>query len=499
MSLTHQNSKIIFGLKVKQLRLEKGLSFSDLSKATGMSVSYLNEIEKGKKSPKADKVQKLATVLETSYEELISPQLRGKLTAVGELLHSNFLNELPLELFGIELSKVIEIIANSPSRVGAFISTLVELSRNFALKEENFYFHAVRAYQELHYNYFDDIEEAVDKFIEVFQLPTTRAVPAKLLANTLKKRFKYQIVEDGLESYPDLQHLRSIFIPKQQKLILNAQLNDKQKALQLGKELAYNYLKLKSRINTSSFLKVKNFEIVLNNYIAGYFAVGLLVNRNSFIEDIKKLFNQPKWDKAFFLQLLRKYDVSPEVLFQRFNVLPTHFGITKLFFIRVIHNPATKHFKIDKELHLNRQHEPHANGLEEHYCRRWSSINHLETLANRSDKTGEPEVGVQFSKYTETADEYFCFTIARPAYMPSQNHVSVTIGLLVDAELREKIRFLDDTSISRKMVSVTCERCPILDCKERAASPTAIEKRLKKARIDNALKSLMEDKGTTHQ
>jgi len=123
MNLTHQNSKIIFGLKVKQLRIEQGLSFAKLSKTAGMSVSYLNEIEKGKKSPKIDKVRTLAAALGTTYDELVSPTLTGKLAALGELLHSNFLNELPLDLFGIELSKVVDIIANSPSRVGAFIST----------------------------------------------------------------------------------------------------------------------------------------------------------------------------------------------------------------------------------------------------------------------------------------------------------------------------------------------------------------------------------------
>ena len=65
---------------------------------------------------------------------------------VGELLQSNFLNVLPLDLFGIELSKVVEIIANAPVRVGAFISTLLELSRNYALKEENMVIYLFRKY-----------------------------------------------------------------------------------------------------------------------------------------------------------------------------------------------------------------------------------------------------------------------------------------------------------------------------------------------------------------
>ncbi len=491
MNLTHQNSRIIFGLKVKQLRVQKGLSFANLSKAAGLSVSYLNEIEKGKKSPKADKIETLASALGTSYEELVSPVLPGKLAAVGELLHSNFLNELPLDLFGIELSKVVEIIANAPLRVGAFISTLVELSRNFEFKEENFYFNAVRAYQELHYNYFEDIEKSIAKFIKDYKLPTNRAVPVNLLASILKKHFGYHIVEDDLTDYPELQHLRSIFIPKKKKLILNPQLNEKQKALQLGKELAYNYLKLKKRINTSSFLKVNNFQIVLNNYIAGYFAVGLLVNRDAFKKDLQYFFDQSTWDQSYLLQLLLKYDVSPEVLFQRFNILPQDFGMPKMFFMRMIHDPEKESFQIDKELHLNRQHEPHANNLDEHYCRRWLSISQLQSLASNAQSSRQVQVGVQLSKYPESGDEYFCFTIARPAYFPSTKNVSVTIGLLADEDLKSKIKFLDDPAIPRKKVSVTCERCPIMDCKERISPPTAIENRKYKLQMETALENLM--------
>ena len=491
MNLTHQNSKIIFGLKVRQLRIEKDLSFKQLSTAAGMSVSYLNEIEKGKKSPKMDKVKTLATALGTTYDELISPILKGKLAAVGELLHSNFLNELPLDLFGIELSKVVEIIANSPSRVGAFISTLVELSRNFEFKEENFYFNAVRAYQELHHNYFEDIEKSIDTFINTYKLPTNRAVPVNLLASILKKHFGYHIIENDLTDYPELQHLRSIFIPKKKRLILNPQLNEKQKALQLGKELAYNYLKLKERINTSSFLKVNNFQIVLNNYIAGYFAVGLLVNRDNFTKDLEYFFGQTSWDKSYLLQLLLKYDVSPEVLFQRFNILPHHFGMPKMFFMRMIHDPELDTFQIDKELHLNRQHEPHANSLDEHYCRRWLSISQLKNLTEDGQTSGQVKIGLQLSKYTETEDEYICFTIARPAYFPSTKNVSVTIGLLADAELKEKMKFLADPNIPRKRVSVTCERCPIMDCQERISPPTAIEKREHKFKMEAALNRLM--------
>lgn len=130
MSTKAQNERILFGLKVKQLRQQLNLSFADLSEKAGMSVSYLNEIEKGKKYPKGEKIQTLAKALNVSPANLTSFEVDEGLAPVHDLLQSNFLNELPLERFGIDLAKVVEIIAGAPSRVGAFISTLLELSRN---------------------------------------------------------------------------------------------------------------------------------------------------------------------------------------------------------------------------------------------------------------------------------------------------------------------------------------------------------------------------------
>jgi len=472
------------------MRTEKDLSSAALAEASGLSVSYLNEIEKGKKRPRADKIYQLAEVLDCTYEELVSPELNGSLAAVGELLHSNFLNELPLKLFGIELNKVVEIIASSPTRVGAFISTLVELSRTYAFKEGNFYFHALRAYQELNYNYFEELEDKIDAFIERYNFPTKRPIPTSFLKRLLTDHYDYIIEEVDFEDQPALKTMRSVFKPKLKKLFINSQLNEQQKALQLGKELAYNYLKLEDRITTSSFLRVDNFQTVLNNYFAGYFAVGILVHQTSFIKDLRTLFHQDTWNEDALLSLLDKYEVSPEVLFQRFNLLPGIFNIKKLFFLRMTNAQGTNDFHIDKEMHLNRKHQPHANQLKEHYCRRWLSIKQLEALSSQSDEHKKPVVGIQRSKYIGTKDEYLCFTIARPSYFPHTQKVSVTIGLLVDDELEQTIYFLNDPSIPTVTVGVTCERCSIMDCQERMVPPSAILKKSERKAVQEAIDSL---------
>ncbi len=484
------NERIIFGLKVKQLRQEQGLSFSDLSKMSGMSLSYLNEIEKGKKFPKLDKVKNLAKALGTTVEELTNGELGRNLAPVTQLLQSNFLNELPLELFGIELSKVAEIVAQAPMRVGAFISTLLELSRSYALREENFYFAALRSYLELHDNYFPELEKSVDNFVQKHNLGDLRPVPPRVLGSLLETQYDYTIVTDGLDAHPDLKMLRAVFLPEQKKLLLNGDLTLVQRGFQFGKELAFNHLRLTQRANTSSLLRSRVFEEVLNHSKATYFSVALHIPLQPFTEKIREFFALPAWDGKAFLGLMQRFNATPEMFFHRLtNVLPQFFGLREIFFLRFLHEPKTDEFTIDKELHLNRRHHPHENGLFEHYCRRWVSLSLLQEILAEEDK-GTIRIDVQRSHYYATEDEYLCITLARMGYPRPEKNVSVTLGFLLNDQLRKTIAWHADPAIPQRQVNTTCERCPIEDCTERAAPPVIVQKRARYQRIKSALQSL---------
>lgn len=495
MPTKNNNHKIIFGLKVKQLRMEQGLSFAELSKASGLSVSYLNEIEKGKKYPKEAKIITLAKALGTNIDSLRSLELSRELKPVGDLLRSNFLNELPLELFGIELSKVVDIIANAPLKVGAFISTLVELSRTYAVHEENFYFRALRAYQELHNNYFEDIEREAIRFVRLNDIPIGEAVPADILAKILEDRYEYTIIMDGLDDYPKLKSLRSVYDPKRKRLYLDSKLNNMQRAFQYAKELGFNFLKLAERPYTSSFHKVNSFEEVLNNYKAGYFAVAILINKEAFVKDLKNFLGQSTWKPELLLAWVKKYQASSSVLFQRFNLLPRYFGLDNVFFIRFFHHLKSNIVEMDKELHLNKKHRPHSNGLEEHYCRRWLSLsllNKLKDQQNKENTSAYPLFGIQRTRYYDSNEEYLCVTIARPSYPSPNKNASITIGVLIDEKALEVLKFLDDPNIPSRTVNVTCERCAAIDCKERVVPPIFIQKRDKKQAVEDSLKNLLD-------
>jgi len=487
------NERIIFGLRIRQLRVEKGLSPADLSMATETSVSYLNEIEKGKKFPKKDKINKLSEALGVSTADLLSDDLDARLAPINELLQSNFLNELPLDLFGLDLGKISGLIASAPLKVGAFISTLLELSRSYALREENFFFAALRAYLELNDNYFEEIETAVEQFSTQHQLKDKRPLSPELLTRLLEQEYDYEVIKGGLDKFPELKNMRSVYLPEKKQLLVNGNLSPLQAAFQFGKEIAFNFLKIKERAYTSSMLKGKVFEEVLNHAYATYFSVALHLPKVSFVADMEAFFKADRWDGEAFLGIMQRYNATPEMFYHRLtNIIPKHLNMPKLFFLRFLHDPVNDQFEVDRELHLSKRHPPHGNALLEHYCRRWVSLSLLHDL-NRMQKDGvfvNTIVRAQRSRFYGTEDEYLCLTLSRPGYPSPNRNVSVTLGLLINDDVRKQINWIDDPSIQHIEVNKTCERCPILDCRERAEKPIIVQKQERYRAIKERLKLL---------
>ncbi len=489
MDIKNNSQKLILGLKVRHLRTKKGLSFSELAKITGLSGSYLNEIEKGKKYPKPDKLKTLAIGLEVSFEELTSSKLTGNMAPLGALLKSNFLNELPLDLFGIELAKVVEIIANSPAKVGAFISALVELSRTYQMQETNFYFLALRAYQEMNLNYFPELEIEAEKFIKKYKLPIGSPISSKLLETILHNSFGFTVDKKSLSKKTALKDVRCIANVKKKIIYLNPNLNDMQQAYQLGKQLGFLFLNLGKRQYSSTMIKVNTFEEVLNNFKASYFSVCILINKESLLSDLTAWFKQKQLDPIFLLNISKKYRATSSVLFQRFNVLPQYFGIQKIFYLQAKHYLDRDAFDLEKELHLSKKHVPHGNLIAEHYCRRWLGISSLSALQKNPDL---PELyQMQRSKYIGTEDEYLVLTNARRSSAQQNINTSVSIGMLLDDNAKSTIQFINDPNIMRRDVNITCERCPLEDCKERVKAPLIIEKLAERQNLEKTIKEFL--------
>ncbi|MCB0579676.1 MAG: helix-turn-helix domain-containing protein [Phaeodactylibacter sp.] len=485
--------KLIFGLKVHYLRQQQGLSYQQLSDRTGLAISYLHNIEKGRKYPKADKIITLARALDTDYNYLVSLDADKRLKPIVSLLHSDFLKIFPLELFGINVPKLVELLSAAPDKVNAFISTVIKIVRNYHLQGEDFYKAALRSYQDLHDNYFEDLENAVRRFREGKQELQSPPLLPRQLERLLARHYGIGVDREFLAANPALKEVRSFYSPGRRVLFLNSGLSSAQENFLLAKELGFQYLELKERPYETRMAEADSFDKLLNNFKASYFSVALLMDELEIVKDIEEMARWERWDGDRFLGLLEKYDVTPEMLIQRLaNILPRHFGIQDLFFLRFFTGPDMKKYEMTKEMHLSQLHNPHANQLDEHYCRRWVSIDvirRLSALQGREDQE-RPIAGAQISRYWGTPNAYFCISLAKEGHNNSQNSTSVTIGLLVNDKLRQLFRFLADPNLPIKDVHTTCERCGITDCEARAIPPVVLHHNRVKEQIKEALEVL---------
>ncbi len=496
MTLSTENVKIVFGLKLKQLRLDQGLSLSEVSQKSGLSISYINEIEKGKKYPKSDKIIALARSLGVEYDALVSLKLSKRLEPITELLRSNVLSELPLDLFGIDQSTLLEMLSDAPTKVSAFIGTLIEIARNYNMSVEQFYLSALRTYQEMNDNYFEEIEHAAEAYLAQKEIAEDRIPDEQYLAEILEQDYGYTIKPINEATNPELKAVRSLLIPRTDGniLLINFSLSAVQKSFIYGREIGYQYMKLKNRLFTTSLVEADSFEQLLNNYKASYFASAIIIRRTLLVPRLKAFLANTTWQPAELLAMVKAFNTTPESFCYRLsNILPKHFGINQIFFLRFNNFAGHNQFELTKEMHIARKHIPHTV-KDEYYCRRWVALTILQDLTDKTRPApATPTLcKAQLSTYVDSHEQYLMISFAQPAGTAQNLNVSVTMGIFVNEESRKNIAFLDDPTIGRRLVNETCERCSLFDCKERMAAPVVLNRKHKHEELRKTIKTLLQ-------
>ena len=489
MNMEKDYIKLIFGLKLKQARTNKDLSLFGLAKITELSKSYLNEIEKGKKYPKTDKIILLAEKLEVSYDHMVSLKLDNNLAPIGEILKSGILKEIPLDIFGIQENDLIDIIANAPAKVNAFISTIIEIAQHYNLSRESFFLAALRSFQETQNNYFDDLEQKVLDFSKAFHINMNEKISLDELTSILKEEYGYTIKELVFSEQEELGDLRSIYVANSKTLLLSLEIDEQQKAFILAKEIAYNYLEIKDRLFTFSWIKFDNFDQVLNNFYASYFAGALLIPRKKMIGELNVFLAKSNPTADEMIALMNQFNVSPESFYQRLtNILPKDFQLKNLFFLRLSHKIGSDTYQIKKELHITHQQEPRANEMNEHYCRRWVSIRTIESaIVEKTDHF----FSAQISRYDNSNNEYFVFSSATKDPFKKDFLRSISVGILMSPAMKKKFKFIENGTIKKELVGVTCETCAVKDCTVRASAPIHLEQKKRNENTDLIVQQYM--------
>ena len=477
--------KYTLSLNLKRLRALNNLSLKDLADSTGLSSSYLNEIEKGKKYPKIDKLIPLAEKLGVDINHLISPLNGSNSVFLLNFLNSKIFQDFPFEIFGLSKLDFFELMSTNPEKFASLLKAVTGMANNFQVEMEDFHKMALRSYQEANKNFFPDIEEKADSFIEN---NSNIEFTLKEFEKILKHKFDYEINYTLLSKNGDLKEVGSVFKNEKKKvLFINENLHSTQKLFILGKELGYCHLELSRSDKNNSY-----FENILNEFKTSYFSGCLLIPKKRIVEDLKILFQKKKFPDKDFIKLIKKYNTNTEVFINRvIQVLSGYFKIENLFFLRLksYQNPQSKErkFKINKELHFSKQHFAHGIGLSEHYCRRWITVAILEELENLA----HPLIKTQRSIMANNGEKYFCVSIAKKSSLKENTFSCLTIGIPINQIYEKKIKFLNDVSIPEKVVGRTCERCDLSDCKERAHPPTIINEIKKRELVRKAIDSLL--------
>jgi transcriptional regulator with XRE-family HTH domain/Zn-dependent peptidase ImmA (M78 family) len=499
MAMNRENLSFILGLKLKQFRQNKGYSLKDLAERTNLSISFLSEIEKGKKYPKPEKIMQLAQALDISFDDLVSLKVNEELNPLTAILESPFIKEFPFQFFGIEPRDVFDLVTDSPNKAGAFIRTFLEIGQSYDMRVEHFMFAALRSFQKMHRNYFDEIETAAAAFMAEHQRRVDPPVTSDQLKKVLIEEYGYILDETVLNKYPELKGFRSVWINSQPpKLFINGKLLPSQKAFLLGREIGYCYLELKEHATTSSWLKVESFEQVLSNFKASYFSGALLINKDLLYKDLTRFFRNERWDGEGFLALMTRYDATPEMFLYRLSqLIPTLFGIKEIFYLRFNNEAGSDIYRLTKELNMSRVTVPYGIGLNEHYCRRWLSVSLLRELAQRQ-KQGHPEptiIAAQRSKFIESDAEFFTVTLARPLALTEGTNSSMSLGFLINEEFKKKVRFWNDPDIPTVDVNETCERCGLSqnECSDRVAPPEIYNQEQNQKIREKVLQQLIQD------
>ena len=475
-------------------RQERDLSLAALSKRAGLAVSYLSEIEKGKKYPKPEKLLSLCNALGLAYDELVSLEVDQKLDPLADLLDSDFMREFPFELFGIEPREILDLFRDAPEHARAFLQTFLVITSSYDVSVESFLLAALRTYQQMRRNFVPELEREAES--------TRKGNPAwgprptsDELGDLLVREHGYRIDDSRLGGDPTLQEFRSVFRGGDDPTVyLNPRLNEAQRCFALARELGFCVLgHQNARPSTSSWVKVGSFDELVNNFQASYYAGALLLPRAELKPDIASVLQQPAWSEAAMLDLLQRHGVTPEMLLHRLSqLLPGEFGLDRLFYMRFTRDRERGEILLTKELDLTERLSPYGPGTAEHHCRRWLPMQQLVDAGR--GRTKRTVAGLQRVQFGAEGAPFAMISLCRPMQLAAKAHSAMLLGIELDRRSRSRAPVLHDSSAEVTEVWETCERCPVApdDCDVRAAPPTLHGARAAQRRREDALAAFLD-------
>ena len=453
-----KNLDLKIGPKIKAFRRQLGLQANKFAEQLGISPSYLNLIEAGKRKIDGNLLIKISKELRIDLSDLTSKSDLNLENDISELLDDQLFEDL--DILGPEVK---DLVSSNPKIAKA----LIKLGDNYKQKDHeivnkvenisgkiidnrktSFPGEVISDFLQENRNYFPKLEEfANDIFKKVQKNNRTRYIA---LCDFLKKEFSITVKDIIPE---ETKPFSKVYDKKNKKLLLSDYNSLETKKLHAAAQIAQegaidiieNYLsKFKFPSNESKRLT----QIALLNYCGA----AILMPYNLFHSECKKL----KYD----LQLLQNtFATSFEQVAHRVTCLqdPKLPGIP-FHFLRV-----DMAGNISKRFSLSGIEIPRYGGA----CPRWN-------VYSAFTRPGVIQAAV--SKMTN-GEKYVCIakTVEKGVGRYGQSKSILSIGLGCEAKYAKEFVYTENLDISDKKteipIGVSCRTCDRLDCSQRAFPP----------------------------
>jgi len=446
------------GFKIKNARRKASISQADLSAKLGISSSYLNLIESGKRNVNVDLLLKVSEVLNIELKDLSKKEDANLYHDALDLLGDNIFEDLDITNIEVkDLANNNPLIAKALIRLGDFYkkgnkeiySKVESISEdNIVNFKSSFPGEAVSDFLQEHNNYFDELEDFANKiFKSVNSKNRTRHV---LLVDYLKKKHHVDVV-DIVPS--EKENFAKKFDLNQKKLFLSDYLTLETKKLYTASQIvqleAMNIIE-KQLVN----FNFQNDESKTLTTIAliNYAAAAILMPYELFYQECIK--------HRYDLELLQHtFATSFEQVAHRVTCLqnPKMKGIP-FHMLR-----ADIAGNISKRLSLSGIQIPRYGGA----CPRWNIHSAFVTPG---------KIHTALSKMTD-GEKYVCIarTVEKGIGRHGVHRSMVSIGLGCQAKYAKDFVYADQLNLKDEKaaisIGVNCRTCTRLDCQQRAFPP----------------------------
>ena len=458
------------GSKIRKERRAKGFSQTYLSKSLGISASYLNLLESGRRTITVPLLIKIGNELGLSLKDLTVESNKRMLSDVMDVLSNEMFEDL--DITNLETN---EFINSNPNIARALLTLndsykslrddmqnrLEKMDVDSSTKERKssrLPVEIVSDFLQDNKNYFETLELKSEKLREKIGLHfgtgigSTEVKFTNYLISEYKNKVKIIPPEDDDKSFKRYDKKKNI-------LYLSEMLTYTARNFHLAYQIAYfDGIKLIDKIIDDNKFYSEELIPLIKISLLNYFAAALIMPYDDFLDSAKKY----KYDVEI---LMHHYAASFEQVTHRLTSLqrPGNEGVPFHFLKTDIAGNISKRFS------LSGIHIPRYGGS----CPRWNV--YIAFL-------GPGKIHPQISRMPD-GKIYFC--IARAFEKGIERHGMprsfVSIGLGCDMQYAKELAYSEGMDLQNKKletpIGVSCRICPRVDCQQRAFPP--IDKDLK--------------------